>query len=154
MLNLSVDKEKLQTTMSRTFNAPLEKVFKAHIDPELLKKWWGPRKYETIIEKMDAKAGGEWRYIHILGEEKHIFYGVYKEIVPNQKITWTFNYEPIGPGHEITETVNFEEVAGKTKLTTVSNYLSIEDLEGMVNSGMEAGANESWDRLEELVEMK
>ena len=154
--NLQVDREKLQTTMERVFDAPREMLWKAHVDPTLIPKWWGPRGYETIVEKMEVKEGGEWRFIHKGKDEKgqdaqYAFNGVYKEIKEPESITWTFNFEPIGPGHEITETVYFDDLGdGKTKLRTVSHYLSIEDLEGMVQSGMEDGATETWDRLEEL----
>ncbi len=154
--NLQVDKENKVTTMERVFDAPRELLWKAHVDPELMKQWWGPKEYETIIEKLDVREGGEWRMIHKGKDDQgnpaeYAFYGEYKEIKEQESITWTFNFEPIGPGHEITETVYFEEVeAGKTKLRTVSHYKSDEDLEGMVQSGMEDGAVESWDRLEEL----
>lgn len=155
--NLSIDKENKVTTMERVFDAPRELLWKAHTDPELMKQWWGPREYETVIEKMDCREGGEWRMIHKGKDEKgepadYAFYGEYKEIKEPEFMTWTFNFEPIGPGHTITETVTFEELPdGKTKVSTVSHYLSIEDLEGMVQSGMEDGATQSWDRLEELV---
>lgn len=154
--NLVVDKENKVTTMERVFNASRELLWKAHVDPELMKQWWGPSEYETIIEKLDVHEGGEWRMIHKGKDEQgnlveYAFYGEYKEVKEPESITWTFNFEPIGPGHEITETVYFEEIEdGKTKLRTVSHYKSDEDLEGMVQSGMEDGAVESWDRLEEL----
>jgi uncharacterized protein YndB with AHSA1/START domain len=154
--NLQVDKEKKITTMERIFDAPRDLIWKAHTDPKLISEWWGPRATQTIIEKMEVKDGGEWRFVHKSkndkGEdEEYAFYGVFKEIKEPESITWTFNFEPIGPGHEITETIYFEEVGdGKTKLKTISHYKSLEDLEGMVQSGMEDGATESWDRLEEL----
>ncbi len=154
--NLKIDKEKKVTTMERVFDAPRELLWKAHTDPELVPQWWGPRKYITIVEEMDVMEGGKWRFINRPkdekgGEEDYAFYGVYKDLKEPEYITWTFNYEPIGLGHEITETVRFEDLGdGKTKLTTVSHYNSIEDLEGMVQSGMEEGATETWDRLEEL----
>jgi uncharacterized protein YndB with AHSA1/START domain len=149
--NLQIDEEKKQTTMEREFDAPKELLWKAHSEPTLIPKWWGPRKYETVVEKMDFKTGGEWRYINKSDEGDFAFYGVYKEIKELESITWTFNFEPIGPGHELTETVYFEDLGdGKTKIRTVSHYNSIEDLKGMVESGMEDGAVETWDRLEEL----
>jgi uncharacterized protein YndB with AHSA1/START domain len=156
--NLQIDKENKVTTMERVFDASRELLWKAHVDPELVKQWWGPRSTETIIEKMDVRDGGEWRYIHKSKDEKgqdaeYAFYGVYKEVKEPELIAWTFNFEPIGPGHEITETVFFEELPdGKTKVRTVSHYISDEDLEGMIQSGMEGGAVESWDRLEELTQ--
>lgn len=154
--NLHIDKEKKITTMERVFDAPRELLWKAHTDPKLIPQWWGPRDTEAVVEKMEVREGGEWRYIHKGKDEKgqpaeYAFYGVYKEIKEPESITWTFNFEPIGPGHEITETIYFDDLGdGKTKLRAVSHYLSIEDLDGMVQSGMEDGATQTWDRLEEL----
>jgi hypothetical protein len=58
------------------------------------------------------------------------------------------------PGHVLVETFNFTESEGVTTITAVSTYDSQEDLDGMLNSGMEAGAAESYDRLEELLAKK
>jgi uncharacterized protein YndB with AHSA1/START domain len=154
--NLVIDRENNVTTMERVFDAPKELLWKAHVDPTLIPKWWGPDEYSTIVEKMDVRVGGEWRYVHKGKDEKgqdaeYAFYGEYKELKENESLTWTFNFEPIGPGHEITETIHFEEMEdGKTKLRTESHYKVIEDLEGMVGSGMEEGAIQTWDRLEAL----
>jgi uncharacterized protein YndB with AHSA1/START domain len=148
-----VDKDKLEVRMVRVFNASKEAIFKAYSDPELIVKWWGPAEYETILDKMDFRLGGEWRFIHKeTNGTLHPFHGVYKEIIENERITDTFNYEPIGPGHELVETIVLEDMGGKTKLTAVSKYNTIEDLEGMILSGMEGGATESMERLAKLVE--
>lgn len=154
--NLQVDKEKKMMIMERVFDAPRELLWKAHTDPNLIPKWWGPRNYETIVEKMEFKPGGVWRFLNKDKSGEYAFYGVYKEFKEPEFITWTFNYEPIGLGHEITETVRFEPLdGGKTKVTTTSYFNSSEDIEGMLSSGMEDGAVETWDRLEELAgEMK
>ncbi len=152
--NLQLDRENKVMTMERVFDAPRELVWKAHTDATLIPKWWGPRKYETIVETMEVKPGGKWRYLNKDDKgETFAFYGEFKELKEPESITWTFNFEPIGPGHEITETVTFEEIEdGKTRIKTVSHYNTIEDFEGMLNSGMEAGATETWDRLGELLQ--
>ena len=143
--------------MERVFDAPRELLWKAHTDRELAGKWWGSRNTVAHVEEYDAKNGGKWRITHTGKDENgqeasYTFYGEFVEVKEPESITWTFNFEPIGPGHEITETFHFEDLGdGKTKLRTVSHYKSIEDLEGMLQSGMEEGANETWDRLEELV---
>lgn len=142
--------------MERVFDAPRELLWKAHTDKELMAKWWGPRAYEVDVEQYDAKPGGTWRITHKGKDEQgqdavYAFYGGFLEVNEPESITWTFNFEPIGPGHEITETVTFTDLGdGRTKLSTISHYKSLEDLEGMLQSGMESGANETWDRLEEL----
>lgn len=150
-LQFTVDKEKLESTMTREFDAPREKLWQAHIDSELVQQWWGPRKYQTIIETYEPTVGGKWRMIHEAGGERHVFFGEFKEVVESEKITWTFNYEPY-PNSEIVETIYFEELEGnKTRLRTVSHYPSLQALEGMIHSGMESGANESWERLADLM---
>src|SRR5690348_13164494 len=103
--SFTVQKDKLQVVMQREFNAPPELVWKIMTDPAMVPKWWGPAKYETVVEKMDFKVGGEWRFINIDNGQRYAFHGIYKEIVPNEKVTDTFNFEPIGPGHEMVETM-------------------------------------------------
>lgn len=152
-VNLLIDRENKTTTMERVFDAPRELLWKAHTDPTMIPKWWGMENTTTIVDKLDVQEGGEWRYIH-KGEkgEEYAFHGVFKELKEPEYITWTFNFEPIGPGHELTETMRFEEVdEGKTKLVTTSHYNTLEDLEGMLKSGMEGGADQTWNRLNELV---
>jgi uncharacterized protein YndB with AHSA1/START domain len=104
---------------------------------------------------MDVRPGGEWRFLHTdpTGTE-YGFHGKYLEVRPPSLISDTFNFEGIPAGHEMVETMTLEDVNGKTKMTTISVFQNIEDLEGMVNSGMEGGATESWERLAELVENK
>lgn len=147
----SVNKEKLESTMERVFDAPRELLWKAHTDKEIIGKWWGPRKYETIVDTYEPHVGGKWKMIHTDNGEEHVFYGDFTEIVEPEKISWTFTYAPY-PDSVINETITFTEVEdGKTKLMTVSHYPSIQALEGMLGSGMEEGANETWDRLEEVI---
>lgn len=140
--------------MSRVFNAGPEALWKAHTDPEMISKWWGPRDTTTYVDKMEVKEGGSWRFIHKDREgNQTAFFGIFEQLKEPEEITWTFNYEPLSLGHELVETVKFEETEdGQTKVSTVSHYKNIADLEGMVSSGMEQGALESWERLVELVE--
>ncbi len=149
--NIVVNKEKLEIMMSRVFNAPREKVWQAHVDPRKLEQWWGPRKYTTIVETLEPKVGGKWKFINKADGEEHVFYGEFKELVEPEKITWTFIYAPY-PDAVVTETLTLEELPdGKTKISTFSKYPNLQALEGMVSSGMEEGDVETWDRLEELV---
>jgi len=118
----------------------------------MIPKWWGPRNLTTIVDKMDLKEGGLWRFINKdeKGEE-YGFHGEYKEIVPPEKVVQTFEFEGM-PGHIVTETMTLEEIdAEHTKMTIHSVFASPEDRTGMVNSGMEKGSTESYDRLAELL---
>jgi len=138
--------------MSREFNAPRELVYRAHTDPELIANWWGQRASTTVIDQFDLRIGGSWRYIQKQDDGvEYAFRGEFIEIVPNEKLVMTFEFEPM-PGHVVQDSHVFEDVDGGTRLTTTSTFASPEDLQGMLQSGMESGANESWDQLAELVE--
>ena len=140
--------------MTREFNAPRELVFEAHSKCEHLDRWWGPRKYSLAVCEMDFRPGGNYRFVHRGpdGVEEHGFSGEYREIVPPERIVWTFEWEGM-PGHISVETLTLEDLgSGRTKLTAHSLFDSVEDRDGMLQSGMETGAAESWDRLQELLE--
>lgn len=140
-----------EVSMTRVFNAPRELVFAAYTDPKHVANWWGLRSSTTIVDKMDARPGGEWRYIQRSADgTEYGFRGEYLEVVPPEKLVYTFEFEGM-PGHIVTDSLTFEEAGGKTKLTSLSLFASQEDRDGMVESGMEYGANESWDQLEELL---
>jgi uncharacterized protein YndB with AHSA1/START domain len=147
-LSLPSDRE---IVMERVFTAPRALIFKAYTDPDLIPRWWGPRRYTTTVDKMDVKVGGVWRFIQRdeAGRE-FAFNGVYREIVPPDRLAYTFEFEGM-PGHVLLETVTFEEHAGQTKVKVTSLFTSVEDRDGMLHSGMEEGANESQDRLAELL---
>jgi uncharacterized protein YndB with AHSA1/START domain len=150
--NLVVDRASRAFTMSRVFEAPRELVWKIYTDPKLLPEWWGPRYLTTAVDKMEVKVGGVWRYVQkdAKGNE-FAFNGVYKEVTPPERLTYTFEFEPQA-GHISTETITFEELPdSKTRVTARTTFDTLEDLEGMLQSGMESGAVESWDRMEELL---
>lgn len=151
--NLVVERDQLAFTMSRTFDAPRELVWKVCTDPKLVPEWWGPRRLTTVVDKMDLIVGGAWRYVQTDPEgNEHAFNGVYKEIKAPELLVYTFEYEPFA-GHISVDTITLKELPdGKTLLTTRTTFDTLEDLEGMIQSGMEGGATESWDRLEELLE--
>jgi uncharacterized protein YndB with AHSA1/START domain len=140
-----------QIVMTRVFNAPRELVFKAHVDPALISQWWGLRSHTTIVDQLDARPGGKWRFVQrgADGREEG-FRGEFREVVPPERFTWTFEWEGM-PGHIGLETATFEEHAGQTTLTWTSNFNTVEERDGVLASGMEGGANESADRLEELL---
>jgi uncharacterized protein YndB with AHSA1/START domain len=147
-----VNKENLQVVMSHVFDAPRELVWKAYTDPKLIPQWWGPRELKTTVEEMDMKVGGKWRFTQTDPKgETYVFYGEYKELTPPSKAVQTFEFEPFA-GHVIVETLTLEEIDGKTKMTTVSQYANIQDLEGMIQSGMESGAVEGVERMVELLQ--
>jgi uncharacterized protein YndB with AHSA1/START domain len=139
-----------EIVMRRVFAAPRELVFKAHVDPALIQQWWGPRAYTTIVDKLDARQGGAWRFIQRRADgSEEVFHGEFRELVPPERFTWTFEWDGM-PGHVGLETYTFEEHAGQTTLTATSFFNTRDERDGVIASGMEGGANESADRLEDL----
>lgn len=137
--------------MERVFDAPRELVFKAFTDPELISKWWGRRKDTTAVDKLESKPGGSWRFLTSSTDgEEHAFHGEIRELVPPERLVWTFEWEGL-PGHVSVDTTTLEEQDGKTKVMTTTSFDSKEDRDGMLQSGMETGAGESYDRMEELL---
>ena len=105
----------------------------------------------TTVDAMDVRKGGKWRYVsRDTDGTDYGFHGVYKEVVPPERLVSTFEFEGM-PGHVVDEIATFEDLGNTTRLTITSKFKSIEDLEGMLASGMESGARETWDRLAELL---
>ena len=104
-----------QIVMTRIFDAPRDLVFEAHTSCEHLRNWWGPRRYEIASCEVDFRPGGRWRIVHRGEGEEHGFRGEFREIVPPERIVWTFEYEGM-PGHVSVETLTLEEHDGKTTL--------------------------------------
>jgi uncharacterized protein YndB with AHSA1/START domain len=144
----------LEIVMTRVFDAPRDLVFEAHTSCEHMSKWWGPRKYEVTSCDIDFRPGGAWRIVHLGpdGVDEHGFRGEFREIVRPERIVWTFEYEGM-PGHISVDTLTLEEHDGKTTLTATSVFDNVEDRDGMLQSGMESGAAETWDRLAEYLEV-
>jgi uncharacterized protein YndB with AHSA1/START domain len=141
-----------EIVMTRIFDAPRDLVFEAYSLCEHLSQWWGPRKYEIASCDVDFRPGGAWRIVHRAPGEEHGFRGEFREIVPPERIVWTFEWEGL-PGHISVDTITFEEHDGKTTATATSVFDTVEDRDGMLQSGMESGAAETWDRLEEYLEV-
>jgi uncharacterized protein YndB with AHSA1/START domain len=133
-------------------DAPRELVFRAYTDPKLFAQWWGPRRYENRMEKFDIRPGGEWRVVQRGADgSEHAFRGVTHDVTPGERICQTFEYEPMA-GHVALQTATFEELGNKTRVTAQIVFQSVMDRDGMVASGMKSGADESMERLQELLD--
>ena len=145
------ERGKQEVVITRVFDAPRDLVFKASTDRHLITQWWGPRRFTTIVDRIDARPGGIWRFINrdAAGNE-FAFHGVYHEVRAPERIVDTFEFESM-PGHVSLETCTLENINGKTKMTTKSVYQSVEDRDGALKSGMEEGLLETMDRLAELL---
>jgi len=149
-----IEPEKQELFIIREFDAPRKLVFKAFTDPELYAQWIGPRGLKTNIETFEPKNGGSWRYIQKDPEgNEFAFHGVNHDVFAPERIITTFEFEGLPEsGHVILDTAKFEELPGnRTRLVDQSVFQSVEDRDGMIQSGMEEGINESYDRLDELL---
>jgi uncharacterized protein YndB with AHSA1/START domain/DNA-binding transcriptional ArsR family regulator len=136
----------------RVFNAPRTLVFEAFTDPELVPEWWGPRNDTTVVDRMEVRVGGDWRFVHRAADgTENGFRGTYREVTPPERLVYIFEWEGM-PGHVIVETIEFTDLGdGRTRVTDTSLFHTTEERDGMMASGMEAGMNESYDRLDELL---
>jgi uncharacterized protein YndB with AHSA1/START domain len=149
-IKLRAESGKQELIITRLLDAPAARVFKAMSDPKLIPQWWGPRKYETIVDKMEFKPGGTWRYINRDAEGKEFgFHGVFHAVEAPRRVVQTFEWEGM-PGRVSLETMTLEDRGGKTFITVHSVFQSVADRDGMIEGDMEAGANETYDRLEEV----
>ena len=141
-----------EIVMTRTFDAPRELVFEAMTRPEHMKEWWGPHGFTLPVCEIDLRPGGAYRFVSADAEgTEYAFRGEYREIVPPEKIVWTFEFEGM-PGNVSVETMTLTEENGQTTVTSTSVFDSVEQRDGMLESGMETGAAETYDRLAELLE--
>ncbi len=136
--------------IERTFDASRDRVWKAFTEPALVAQWWG-RGNKLVIERMEPERGGHWRYVEHTDHGVFGFEGRYREVTPQDRIVRTFEWDGM-PGHVMIETTTFEDLGGsRTKVTTTSLSHTTEERDGMLNSGMEGGVNESYQALARLL---
>jgi uncharacterized protein YndB with AHSA1/START domain len=135
----------------REFDAPRELLFRAHTEPDLLVQWLGPHGLTMTVDRYDVRDGGTWRYIHRDADgNEYGFHGVFHGQPSLDGIVQTFEFEGT-PGHVMLEWLTFEERDGKTLLIGNSVAQSVEDRDAMVESGMETGVVEGYERLDDLL---
>ena len=153
------DSGKLQVTtptdrelvMSRVFDAPRSLVFDALTRPELLRGWYGPREWSLVVCEIDLNVGGAWRFVTRRPDGKEIGQrGVYREIVPPERIVNTESWEDWNPGELLVTTVLVEH-DGKTTFTSTSLFPSQEVRDMLIKAGMTSGAAETFDKLAEYL---
>jgi uncharacterized protein YndB with AHSA1/START domain len=146
-VTLAGDREVL---MTRVFDAPRRLVFDAVTRPELFKRWFGPRGWSVVVCEIDLRVGGAWRTV-LRGPDGQTMgmSGVYREIVAPDRIVSTESFDDF-PGESL-NTLSFAESGGKTTFTCRVQYPSKEVRDAVIQSGMEHGAAETYDKLAELL---
>ena len=139
--------------IERDFDAPIERVFAAYTTASAVENWWGPARYETKVDKLDPRTGGEWRFVHPDpdGGVEYGFHGIFHTVEKNALIVQTFEYEG-APGHVSLEILRFTDLGGRTRLNATSIHEAPEALEAMKASGMQSGMRETYNRLAALTE--
>ena len=135
----------------REFDAPPEKVFRAHTDPDLVAQWMGPNGIRNRIEQWDCRTGGSWRYVAIQDGEEYGFHGSFHEVRPSELIVQTFTFEGFPDGVALEKLVLEDLGNGRTRLTATSLVDSFEGRDAFVASGMETGVVEGYQRLDEVL---
>ena len=136
--------------IERIFDAPRDAVWRAFTEPDLLAQWWG-RGNKLVIEKFELERGGHWRFVEHSAHGAHGFEGRFREVTPKERIVQTFEWDGM-PTHASLETVVLQDLGdGRTKVISTALFYTREDRDGMLQSGMESGLNESYAALDRLL---
>jgi len=151
LTEITVDPDVPLVRITREFDAPPAKVFRAHTDPELVVQWLGPRSHDMRIDHYDCRTGGSYRYLHLSDGNEFGFHGSFHEVRPSELIVQTFTFEDEPDGVAL-EKMHFEDLGdGRTRLVGTSLVDSFDDRDAFVASGMEQGVREGYERLDELL---
>jgi uncharacterized protein YndB with AHSA1/START domain len=136
---------------SREFEAPVSRVFQAHVDPKLLARWIGPRGTELTMREFDARTGGCWSYVIASGNGgQWAFHGSFHEVTAPTRIVQTWEYEG-DPGHPNLEVLDFVHLPeGRTRIEGLSVFVSVAERDAMLDD-MDGGMDENFERLDDLL---
>ena len=152
-VTVTAEEGKQDLYIIREFDALRELVWKAHTDPELYVQWVGPHGMTMTIEEWNCVEGGTFRYTHERDGHKYAFFGVYHEVAAPERFIGTFEFDGLPErGHVIMGKSTFEELpSGRSRLVHQSVFFSVADRDGMVQSGMERGVTDGYEKLDALL---
>lgn len=137
--------------ITREFDAPRDRVFRAYTDPDLVVQWLGPRRLTMRIDEFDARTHGAYRFRHVEEDgTEHGFHGAFHEVRQDERIVQTFTWDG-EPDSVSLETAVFADLGGRTRVTTTSVVNSIEARDAILAGGMDVGLGEGYERLDELL---
>jgi uncharacterized protein YndB with AHSA1/START domain len=143
-----------EVRIERHFDAPRELVWEAYTDPELLREWLGPRRLTMTVQEMDVRSGDSYRYTHQgaqPGDGPFVFFGEFREVEPPRLLVQTFDFERNEHGPSL-DRVEFEEIEpGRTRIVVNATFPDVEARDAMLQSGMEKGVNEGYEKLDALL---
>ncbi len=137
---------------TRVFDAPRERVWAAITDPDLIPRWWGLKANATVVDQLDLRPGGAWRFVQLNDDgSEAAFRGIYREVSAPERLVYTFEWEGL-PGHVLVDTTTLEDLDGqRTRMTVHSLFHTTDERDGMLNAGMERGLNEGYEQLDQLL---
>ena len=126
----------LEIRVERVFDAPRDHVFSVWTDPELIPGWWGD---ETVVEEMDVRAGGRWRFRTAFG----VVEGEFREVDPPARLVQTFMNH--------LQTLEFEDLGERTKLTQTMLFETTEERDTSMSYGVKSGAEGGFARIDAVL---
>ncbi|HKP30187.1 MAG TPA: SRPBCC domain-containing protein [Gemmatimonadales bacterium] len=136
--------------IERTFDAPRDQVWRAWTEPELIAQWWG-RGRKTVVQQMEVRKGGHWHFVVDGKSETQGFRGRYREVTPPSRFVWTLEWDGM-PGYLTIDTVELVDLGdGRTKLINTSQFLTDEERDMSLKSGMMEGVRDAYQALDKLL---
>jgi uncharacterized protein YndB with AHSA1/START domain len=126
----------LEIRVERVFDAPRAHVFSVWTDPQLIPEWWGN---DTVVEEMDVRAGGSYRFRTPFG----VVEGEFREVDPPARLVQTFQNH--------LQTLEFEDLGEQTKLTQTMRFESAEERDTTMQYGVEEGARGGFARIDAVL---
>ena len=135
---------------SREFEAPAAQVFEAHVDPDLVARWIGPRGTRLELREFDARTGGAWSYIVVGKTQQWAFHGSFHEVSSPHRIvqTWQYDDEALQPSLEVFTFLDLPD--GRSRIDGLSIFLSTEYRDEVLGD-FDTGRDEDFERLDELL---
>ena len=127
----------LEIRVERTFDAPRAHVYSVWTDPKLIPEWWGGG---TVVEHMDVRAGGTYRFKTAHG----VVEGEFREVEPPARLVQTFQNH--------LQTLEFEDLGDRTKLTQTMLFETTEQRDMAMQYGVEKGAKAGFERIDAVLE--
>jgi len=142
-----------QIQITREFDAPRHLVWRTVTEPELIKRWWAGDRGTVRSVDVDLRVGGTWRYVMDAAPGFEVaFHGEYREIEAPERLVNTEAFEgiPDADAHAALCTLTLSEKDGRTYLEVLVEHVDQADRDAHINSGMEGGMQESYDKLEQV----
>ncbi|WP_255168243.1 SRPBCC family protein [Natrononativus amylolyticus] len=142
-------------TITRTFDAPRERVFEAWTDPDRVEQWWGPAGFTSTVHELEVRPGGAFRLdMHAPDGTVYPDSGEFHEVEPPERLVLTsraFEDEDGAYGLEVYNTVTFAERGGRTELTLEAEVIAARPEVAEALEGMELGWSQSLEKLDDTV---